>query len=160
VLPVQGILSTLLLFVSIIGPMSVPALADTGRPNREQGPTQVQLELFLLDLDAIDSASQSFDANVYFEAKWKDPRLANGAQGRTVTRSLDHIWFAPRCKEKARSWQKEYCVHISGLWMRHRVASGPDGIRASPPHQVFGLAMGPRSEQVLRDAGATFYAIT
>jgi len=72
----------------------------------------------------------------------------------------NHIWFAPRCKEKARSWQKEYCVHISGLWMRHRVASGPDGIRASPPHQVFGLAMGPRSEQVLRDAGATFYAIT
>ena len=91
-MPVQGILSTLLLFVSIIGPMSVPALADTGRPNPEQGPTQVQLELFLLDLDAIDSASQSFDANVYFEANWKDPRLANGAQGRTVTRSLDQVW--------------------------------------------------------------------
>jgi len=39
-------------------------------------------------------------------------------------------------------------------------ASGPDGIRASQPHQILGLIMGPRPQQVFRDAGATFYAIT
>ena len=91
-MPLQDLLTKLLLFVSIIAPMSVPASADTGRPNPEQGPTQVQVEIFLLDLDAIESASQSFDANVYFEATWKDPRLADRAQGRTITLPLDQVW--------------------------------------------------------------------
>jgi len=47
---------------------------ETGRPAAELGPTQVQVEIFLLDLDGIDSQAQSFQANVYFEATWKDPR--------------------------------------------------------------------------------------
>ena len=34
--------------------------------------------------------------------------------------------------------------------------SGPDGIRAFPPHQSSGLSMGPGSQQVLRNAGVTF----
>jgi len=71
---------------------SLAAATDTGRPNPDQGPTQIEVDIFLLDLDAIDSASQSFDANVYFEATWKDPRLADKAQGRTLTRRLDEIW--------------------------------------------------------------------
>ncbi len=72
--------------------VSVPAGAETGRPNPEQGPTQVQVGIFLLDLDAIDSASQSFQANIYFEATWKDPRLADVASGKTVTRGLEEVW--------------------------------------------------------------------
>jgi hypothetical protein len=71
---------------------SVPVGADTGRPNPENGSTPVQVEIFLLDLDGIDSASQSFQANVYFEAAWKDPRLADESRGRTVTRRLDEVW--------------------------------------------------------------------
>ena len=80
------------LFGLMMGLMSLAAAADTGRPNPDQGPTQVEVDIFLLDLDAIDSASQSFDANLYFEATWKDPRLADEAQGRTLTRHLDEIW--------------------------------------------------------------------
>ena len=48
-----------------------------------------------------------------------------------VTQGRGHIWFAPRCKEKIRLCQKEYCFHISGLGMRLHIASGPDGIRTS-----------------------------
>lgn len=70
----------------------VPAGADTGRPSAELGPTQVQVAIFLLDLDAIDSASQSFQANVYFEATWKDPRMADEARGQTITRRLEEVW--------------------------------------------------------------------
>ena len=55
------------------------------------------MEIFLLDLDAIDSASQGFDANVYFEATWNDPRLADRAQGRTVTLPMDQVWH-PRLR--------------------------------------------------------------
>ena len=40
--------------------------------------------------------------------------------------------------------------------MRLFDTSGPDGIRALPPHQVFGLAMGPRPRQVSGNAGVTF----
>ena len=47
-------------------------------------------------------------------------------------------------------------AHISGLCLRMSNTSGPDGIRAFPPHQVFGLTMGPRPQQVLRNAGVTF----
>ena len=65
---------------------------DTGRPLAGQGPTPVELNIFLIDLDAIDSAAQSFQANVYFEAKWKDPRLADTSKGRTGTLPLDSIW--------------------------------------------------------------------
>jgi hypothetical protein len=50
------------------------------------------VSIFLLDLDAIDSAAQSFQANVYFEATWKDPRLADASQGKTVTRQLSDVW--------------------------------------------------------------------
>ena len=64
--------------------------ADTGRPVPEEGgPTPVTVDIFLLDLDGIDGAAQSFDANVYAEARWKDPRLAD-PDGRS-TRTLPLI---------------------------------------------------------------------
>ena len=72
--------------------LSVSVSADGGRPNPERGPTPVQLSIFLLDLDGVDSASQSFQANVYFEATWKDPRLANELSGKTTTRGLSEVW--------------------------------------------------------------------
>jgi len=67
-----------------------------------------------------------------------------------------HIWSAPYCKRKFVRDKKKSCSHISGLCLRMSNTSGPDGIRASPPHQVFGLTMGPRPQQVLRNAGVTF----
>ena len=91
-LPVRGLFLILLLLELIGALVSVPAGADTGRPNAELGPTHVQVGIFLLDLDAIDSASQSFQANVYFEATWKDPRLEGEAQGLTVTRRSEEVW--------------------------------------------------------------------
>jgi hypothetical protein len=79
--------------LALIVALSAPSVsADTRRPNPDQGPTQVQVSIFLLDLDAIDSASQSFQANVYFEATWKDPRLAGDASGQAITRGLDEVW--------------------------------------------------------------------
>jgi hypothetical protein len=89
----------------MIGSISLPAPADTSRPSPEQGPTPVQVEIFLLDLDAIDSASQSFEANVYFEATWEDPRLKDEVLGRTRTSPLDQVWH-PRLQilNQQRTW--------------------------------------------------------
>ncbi len=90
--PHRRVFSRLSLLVLISALASAPAAANTGRPNAELGPTQVRVGIFLIDLDAIDSASQSFQANIYFEAEWKDPRLADEAGGTTATRRLDEVW--------------------------------------------------------------------
>jgi len=91
-LPIQ-LLSRLFPLLALVGAlMSVSVSAETGRPNPERGPTPVELSVFLLDLDGIDSANQSFQANVYFEATWKDPRLAEASRGDDVTRRLEEIW--------------------------------------------------------------------
>ena len=86
-------LSRIFPLLALVGAlMSVSVSAETGRPNPERGPTPVELSIFLLDLDGIDSASQSFQANVYFEATWKDPRFADASRGGSVTRPLEEIW--------------------------------------------------------------------
>ena len=84
--------SKLLLLALLCSPLSLHADADTGRPNPKLGPTQVEVNIFLLNLDNIDSASQNFSANVYFEGSWKDLRLADEARGKTITRRLDEVW--------------------------------------------------------------------
>lgn len=91
-LAIQGLLLSLLFVALMLAPTSVPADVDTARPNPQQGPTQVQVGIFLLDLDGINSASQSFQANLYFEATWKDPRWVDESRGKTVTRRLDEVW--------------------------------------------------------------------
>jgi hypothetical protein len=98
--------SKLLLLALLYSPLSLHADVDTGRPNPELGPTQVEVDIFLLDLDAIDSASQNFTANVYLESSWKDARLADEARGKTIARSLDEVWH-PRLQllNQQRIWK-------------------------------------------------------
>lgn len=61
------------------------------RPLAEQGPTEVSVVMFLLDIDEIDSAEQNFHANLFYEVSWHDPRLQHdGPDQRTV--QLAEIW--------------------------------------------------------------------
>jgi len=62
------------------------------RPNADSGPTRVEVEIILLDLDAIDTADQNFVANVYFEARWNDPRLVRSDGDEVIDRPLEQIW--------------------------------------------------------------------
>lgn len=82
----------LALLAWLVGADAAVVLADTGRPNPDQGPTVVTVDIFVLDLDTIDNAAQNFEANVYFEATWKDARLADKSDGQTVKRPLDDVW--------------------------------------------------------------------
>ena len=103
--------------------VSVPiahAGTNTGRPNPEQGPTTVTVDIFLLDLDAVDSAAQSFDANVYFEASWRDPRLIDESLRGSRTLSLKEIWH-PRLQ----------ILNRQRLW-----ASLPDEVEVAPDGTV------------------------
>jgi hypothetical protein len=67
------------------------AFANISRPLADQGPTQVDVFLYLIDLDEIFNESQSFEANLYMEYRWKDPRLAHKASGEE-SRNMNEVW--------------------------------------------------------------------
>ncbi len=60
------------------------------RPEEWWEPTKVNFFVFVLDIDKIDGAAQSFTANVFIRLSWKDKRLAH--EGRVQTVPLTEIW--------------------------------------------------------------------
>ena len=66
------------------------ALADTGRPNREAGPTKVTVGAIFLDIDGINGADQTFDANFFYMLSWSDPRLAHDQERKSMP--LNEVW--------------------------------------------------------------------
>jgi len=60
------------------------------RPDEWLGPTKVHFLVFVVDIDKIDGAGQSFTANVYIRLHWKDERLAHEGSVRTVP--LEETW--------------------------------------------------------------------
>lgn len=54
----------------------IKARLTARRPEEWKGPTKIHFLVFVVDIDAIDDADQSFSANVYIRLRWHDPRLA------------------------------------------------------------------------------------
>jgi len=65
--------------------------ADIGRPGKTVAATEVTLGIYILDVDGVDTAGQSFQANVFVLASWEDARLKHKGR-RAVTRKLTEIW--------------------------------------------------------------------
>ena len=61
------------------------------RPDEWRGPTKVYFNIFVLDVDAIDDANQSFMSNVYLRLRWQDKRLAS-QNGATRQIRLEDVW--------------------------------------------------------------------
>jgi len=61
------------------------------RPNADSGPTQISVEIWVVDINSIDSAQQSFTADIAIVLRWKDPRLAHTGGG-VAHYPLDQIW--------------------------------------------------------------------
>src|SRR5437870_11785785 len=66
-----------------------PALID--RPNADSGPTQISVGIWVVDISNIDSAQQTFTAEIAVVLRWKDPRLAHTGNG-VVRYPLEQIW--------------------------------------------------------------------
>src|SRR5881398_3087857 len=49
-----------------------PALID--RPNADSGPTEISVGMWVVDISSIDSAQQTFTAEIAVVLRWKDPR--------------------------------------------------------------------------------------
>ena len=61
------------------------------RPDPEGKPTQVEVGIWIIDIDSIDSVSQSFDANIYIILRWKDSSLIDKDKADRKY-PLDEIW--------------------------------------------------------------------
>jgi hypothetical protein len=61
------------------------------RPGAEAGPTRVFVGAQFADITRIDSASQTFSANVALVLRWRDPTLAH-RDARTRTHALADVW--------------------------------------------------------------------
>ncbi|MBW2259133.1 MAG: hypothetical protein JRF18_01585 [Deltaproteobacteria bacterium] len=70
---------------------SAATFVDVARPLEAEGPTQVRVGIFIVDVDDIQTDDQAFHANVVFQLRWRDPRLAHDGP-RTVSRPLDEVW--------------------------------------------------------------------
>jgi hypothetical protein len=52
----------------------------------------VEVLIYLIDVDEIDSVKQSFTGTVYSEFRWNDPELAHPGPD-SVSKDLDDIWY-------------------------------------------------------------------
>src|SRR3954467_4475172 len=84
------------LFVSILlrsiqpaGSAEEPPQID--RPNADSGPTEISIGMWVADISSIDSAQQTFTAEIAVVLRWKDPRLAHTQNG-VVRYPLEEIW--------------------------------------------------------------------
>ena len=64
---------------------------DVSPPGEKGKPPRVEVGIFVLDVDTIDTVNQSFEANVFVLCRWKDPRLAHNA-GQRITKPLTQVW--------------------------------------------------------------------
>src|SRR5215468_626473 len=69
----------------------MPALIE--RPNADSGPTEISVGIWVVDISHIDSAQQTFTAELAVVLRWKDPRLAHTGSG-IVRYPLEEIWHA------------------------------------------------------------------
>jgi len=53
-----------------------PELARTDLPPDRNGPVPVEVNFFLLDVNSVNGATETFTASVYLDIKWKDSRMA------------------------------------------------------------------------------------
>ena len=67
----------------------MPPLID--RPNADSGPTEISVGMWVVDISSIDSAQQTFTAEIAVVLRWKDPRLAHTGNG-VVRYPLEQIW--------------------------------------------------------------------
>src|SRR6267154_1403670 len=75
--------------IQLVRSAEAPALIE--RPASGNGPTQVSVGIWIVDINNIDSAQQNFTADIAIVLRWTDARLAHTGTG-AVHYPLDQIW--------------------------------------------------------------------
>ena len=66
------------------------------RPDPEGTPTRVEIGAYFLDVMTIDDATQTFEVDLVFSARWRDPRLAFSVEAAgldEVVLPLAEVWY-------------------------------------------------------------------
>lgn len=71
--------------------VSVKPLEQEERPEKWRGPTKINYLAYVIDIDSIDGANQSFSANFYVSIRWHDKRLAEDVESIRQL-PLDKVW--------------------------------------------------------------------
>jgi hypothetical protein len=98
------------------------------RPAAENGATQVSVGIWIVDISSIDSAQQTFTAQVVVRLRWRDPRLAHTGSG-IVRYQLEHIWHprlgpANETNSVARKFPESVEVEADGTVIYRQLYSG------------------------------------
>ncbi len=75
--------------IQLVHGAEAPSLIE--RPESGNGPTQVSVGIWIVDINNIDSAQQNFIADIAVVLRWKDARLAHTGTG-VAHYALDQIW--------------------------------------------------------------------
>src|SRR4030095_1871667 len=78
--------------IQLVRSAEAPPLIE--RPGSGNGPTQVSVGIWIVDINNIDSAQQNFTADIATVLRWKDARLAHTGTG-LAHYALDQI-LTPR----------------------------------------------------------------
>ena len=78
------IIASSLLFTSQAWALSVTEIDS-------ENPVKVELSVFVIDIDGIDTVEQNFEANLFFEARWHDQTLAHDDSS-PIIKPLAEIW--------------------------------------------------------------------
>ena len=85
------------LLIAVLILLALPAAAQEGdftpfqRPGANAGPTEVEIYVFILDIDRIDTQHQSLEINLAYGARWNDPREAHDGEG-AIVKPLQSVW--------------------------------------------------------------------
>ncbi len=78
-----------------LGPVqAVERIAPDGkvsRPSETGKPTEVWLQIYVIDVDDVDSAAQNFGASVYYEARWNSPSEKHPGP-LPIFKDVSHVW--------------------------------------------------------------------
>lgn len=78
-------------WIALASAATLTGESRTTRPMAEAGPTEVKVQMVMINLEDIQEATQSFTANFAYGVRWQDPRLEHpGPGGKTVP--LSSIW--------------------------------------------------------------------
>ncbi len=61
------------------------------RPNRWGEPTEVRVQIYVIDVDGVDSANQNFSSSIYIEARWDMPLLRHKGPAPLIKRTTE-VW--------------------------------------------------------------------
>ena len=93
----RAVLNILFLFAALLAcaqSLAYEADQTATRPNAAGEPEQITLRLGLLDIVEIDDREQVFEADIFVEVGWQDPRLTTDEAAAVDLRmvALDDIW--------------------------------------------------------------------